>query len=277
VDLFSAAPSGDVGVLALGLAIAGIVSGFAVGMIGIGGGIVVVPVLYHVLATLGVDAGVRVQLAIGTSLATMIPSAYSSVAAQRQQGIADVPLIQRWAIPMLVGVLAGAVLAGVAGGRTLALVFAIVAFPVAAYLAFAGENRRLAAQVPQGPAGLTLPAVIGGVSTMMGVDGATLGVPALTLCGIPMARAAGTAAMFTAIICALGTLGAIIAGWRAPGLPPYSLGYINVVGFLLIAPSTFLAPFGARIADQVDVKRMRIVFATFIAIATARMLFDALA
>lgn len=92
-----------------------------------------------------------------------------------------------------------------------------------------------------------------------------------------MARAAGTAATFTVIICALGTLGAIIAGWHAPGLPPYSLGYVNVVGALLIAPSTFLAPFGARIADQVDVKRMRIVFAAFIVIATARMLFDALA
>ena len=112
---------------------------------------------------------------------------------------------------------------------------------------------------------------------MMGVDGATLGVPVMTVCGVPMPRAMGTASVLTVLICVPGTLGAVIAGWHAPGLPPYSFGFVNIFGFLLIAPSTFLAPFGARVADQVDVKRMRVVFAAFIAIATARMLFDALA
>jgi uncharacterized membrane protein YfcA len=277
VDIFSAAPSGDIGVLALGLAIAGVVSGIAAGMLGIGGGIVIVPVLYHVLAMLGVDASVCMQLAIGTSLATMIPTAYSAAATQSQLGMVDWPLTRRWMIPMLVGVLAGAALAGVANGRTLALIFAVAAVPVAAYYAFGGENRRLADHLPQGPAGSALPVLIGGSSTMMGVDGSTLGAPVMALCGVPMPRAMGTASVLTVVICVPGTLGAIIAGWHAQGLPPYSLGYVNIFGFLLIAPSTFLAPFGARIADQVDTKRMRIVFAAFIAIATARMLFDALA
>ena len=276
MDIYSTTPSGDAGVLALGLVIAGVVSGVAAGMLGIGGGIVMVPVLYHVLAMLGVDASVRMQLAVGTSLATMIPTAYSSAAAQNRQGAVDWPLMRGWTIPLLIGVLAGAALAGFASGRVLALIFAAVALPLAAYLAFAGENRRLATHLPQGPAGMALPTIIGGLSAIMGIDGPTLGVPLMTLCGMPVLRAVGTASVVTVIICVLGAAGAIIAGWHAPGLPPYSVGYVNIFGFLLIAPSTFLAPFGARIADQVDVKRMRIVFAAFITIVTARMLFDAL-
>jgi uncharacterized membrane protein YfcA len=269
--------TGDPGVLALGLAIAGIVSGLAAGMLGTGGSIVIVPILYHVLATLGVEEGVRMHIAVGTSLAAIIPSCISTVALQDRNGSLDWILVKQWATPMLAGVLVAAALAAFASGRMLSLIFAAVALAVALHLAFGRQNLRLAARPPQSPAGFAMPALVGGVSTMTGVDGTSIVLPVLALFGIPIPRAAAAAAAFGAIIAIPGTIGAVIAGWHASGLPPYSFGYVNLVGFLLIAPSTFLARFGAQIADQVDTKRMRTVFAIFIAIVTARMLFDALA
>jgi uncharacterized membrane protein YfcA len=124
---------------------------------------------------------------------------------------------------------------------------------------------------------MALPAAIGGVSTVMGIGGGTIGVPAMTLCGVPIHRAVGTASAFGAIISIPGTIGAIISGLHAHGVPPYSLGYVNLLGFLLIAPASyFVAPVGARLAHMTETRRLRMVFALFIAITAGRMLYDAL-
>jgi len=277
MDFFAAASSSELGTFALGLVIAGIVGGLMAGMLGVGGGIVVVPVLYHVLALLGVDESVRMHIAIGTSLATIIPTSFSSVSAHNKKGAVDWDLLRRWAAPMFAGVVAGSLLAGMARGQTLALVFALVAIPVAVHLAFGGEERRLADRLPGGAGGLLLPFGIGGVSTMMGIGGGTVGVPTMTLFGVPIHRAVGTASAFGVIISIPGTLGSILAGWGAHGLPPYSLGYVNLLGFALIAPASYvMAPVGAHIAHMTERKKLRAAFAFFIAITAARMLWDAL-
>jgi uncharacterized membrane protein YfcA len=247
-------------------------------MLGVGGGIVVVPVLYHVLGLIGIDPGIRMHIAVGTSLATIIPTSFSSVRAHDRKGAVDWALLRRWAIPMLIGVAIGSALAGIARGQTLALIFALVAMPVAIHLAFGGEERRIADHLPEGPLGLALPALIGGLSTMMGIGGGTIGVPTMTLFGVPIHRAVGTASAFGVIISIPGTIGAIVSGWGATHLPTYSLGYVNLLGFLLIAPvSFFAAPFGAHMAHEMDRRKLRAVFALFIAITAARMLYDALA
>ncbi|HEY5046541.1 MAG TPA: sulfite exporter TauE/SafE family protein [Rhizomicrobium sp.] len=276
MDIFSGTSSGDLGVLALGLVLTGMVSGLVAGMLGVGGAIVVVPVMYHVLATLGVDETVRMHVAVGTSLAAIIPSACAAASAHSRSGTIDRALAGRWAIPVFLGSLLGSALSGVADGRTLSLLFAIVAFPVAAHLVFAGE-RRIADRLPQGATGLAMAALIGGVSTAMGV-GSEVSVPSMTLGGMSIPRAVGTASVFAAIISLTGTICALISGWHAKDLPPWSLGYVNLAAFLLVAPGSFFATsFGVSIARMTDMKRMRIVFAVFIAIATARMLLDALA
>lgn len=277
MDFYSAAAGSELGTFALGLILSGVVGGLVAGLLGVGGGIVVVPVLYHVLALLGVDPDVRMHLAVGTSLATIIPTSFSSVRSHNAKGAVDWELLRRWLVPMLVGVLIGSLLSGIAKGQTLALVFALVALPVALHLAFGGEDRRLADHLPSGPLGLLLPAGIGGVSTMMGIGGGTVGVPAMTLCGVPIHRAVGTASAFGAIISIPGTIGSIVAGWYATHLPPYSLGYVNLLGFILIAPASyFMAPVGANLAHSIDRKRLRAAFALFIAITAGRMLYDAL-
>jgi uncharacterized membrane protein YfcA len=269
--------SGEFGTLALGLVIAGVIGGLVAGMLGVGGGIVVVPILYHVLALLGIDESVRMHIAVGTSLATIIPTSFSSVTAHNKNGAVDWEQLKRWWIPMIVGVVAGSALAGLASGRMLSLVFVCVALPVAVHLAFGGEDRRLADHLPTGIGGLALPAFIGGISTMMGIGGGTVGVPAMTLCGVPIHRAVGTASAFGLIISIPGTIGAVIAGWHAHGLPPYSLGYVNPVGFALIAPASyFMAPVGAHFAHEMDRHKLRVTFAFFIALTAARMIWDAL-
>ena len=277
MEQFPGIASGDLGVFALGLLITGVVSGLVAGLLGVGGGIVVVPVLYHVLALLHVDVSVRMHVAVGTSLACIIPTSWSSATAHNAKGAVDWALLRRWAIPMFVGVLIGSAAAGFSSGRVLALVFTAVALPVAVYLALTDDKRRIGDHLPEGAVGAVVPGAIGAVSTMMGIGGGTVGVPIMTLWGMPIHRAVGTASAFGVIISLPGTIGAIVTGWHAAGTPPWSLGYVNFLGFLLIAPTSFFAaPFGAEFAHSTDVKRLRLVFALFIAVTTARMLYDAL-
>jgi uncharacterized protein len=277
MDFYTAASGGDLGTFALGLVIAGVVGGLVAGMLGVGGGIIIVPVLYHVLDLMGVDPNVRMHVAVGTSLATIIPTSISSLRSHDKKGAVDWPLLRRWLWPMLIGVVIGSVLAGWARGQALSLFFAAVALPVALYLAFVSETRRVADQLPGGIGGALIPAGISGVSTMMGIGGGTIGVPVMTLFGVPIHRAVGTASAFGAIISVPGTIGAIWAGWGVPHLPPYSLGYVNLLGFLLIAPASYLvAPFGAQLAHASDKRSLRMVFAFFIFITAVKMLLDAL-
>ena len=277
MDFFAAASGGELGTFALGLVIAGIVGGLVAGMLGVGGGIVIVPVLYHVMDLLGIDPGVRMHIAVGTSLATIIPTSLSSARSHNKKGAVDWDLLRRWVVPLLVGTIVGSAIAGYVKGQALALFFACVALPVAVQLAFFGEQRRISDHLPTGVGRWLLPFGISGVSTMMGIGGGTVGVPAMTLCGVPIHRAVGTAAAFGTIISIPGTIGSIIAGWGAHGLPPYSLGYVNLLGFVLIAPASYLvAPFGAHIAHEMDRGRLRKIFALFIGLTAARMLYDAL-
>lgn len=271
-----AASSGELGTLALGLVIAGVFGGLIAGTLGVDIGIVVVPVLYHVLALIGVDETLRMHLAIGTSLAAILPISVLSIPRPKEESAVDMDLLRRWCVPMLAGVVVGCALVSILNGRALALFFAGVALVVALAFAFGG-TRRIANRLPESIGGYAIPAAIGSISAMMGLGGGTLGVPALTLWSQPVPRAIATASAFGAIIAVPGTVAAILTGWHAPGLPPYSLGYVNLLGVLLIAPASLLtAPAGRALGDAIDGHRLRILFALFIVLMTGRMLYDAL-
>src|SRR5437764_180673 len=169
MDIFPGISHSDLGVFALGLLITGVLSGLAAGMLGVGGGIVIVPILYHVLTLLGVDESVRMQVAVATSLAVIVPTSLSSIRAHDAKAAVDWDLLKRWALPMLVGVLIGSALTGIVASRALAIVFASVALPIALYLGLVGEHRRFADHLPHGAGGAGVAAVIGGISTMMGI------------------------------------------------------------------------------------------------------------
>lgn len=251
----------------------GLVAGFVAGLLGVGGGIVLVPVLFHVFTELGIDPQVRMHLAVGTSLSTIIFTAWRSVGAHRAREAVDDALLRAWIAPVLAGVLLGSASASALGGPVLMTLFAVIGLAVALHMAFGSERWRLAGLPPGGAARRALGAAVGFFSVLMGLGGGTLGVPVFTLLGVPIQRAVGTAAGLGLIIAIPGAAGFVIAGLGVPGRPPLSLGYVNAVGLALIASATMLAaPWGARLAHAVPRTALRRAFALFLAFTSLRML-----
>ncbi|MTI19020.1 sulfite exporter TauE/SafE family protein [Rhodobacteraceae bacterium RKSG542] len=263
--------------LALALLATGLIAGIVAGLLGVGGGIVIVPVLYYMFTLIGIDSSVIMHVAVGTSLATIVATGSSSAWAHYKRGGVDVDLLKRWSLPIAVGVIVGSIVGGNVSGAVLTAVFGVVALIVSANMAFRQNPKPLAEQLPGTPIRELLGFVIGGFSVMMGIGGGTLGVPILTLFNYPIRKAVGTAAAIGLIIAIPGALSAIFYGWGVEGRPLYSLGYVNLVGFLLIIPASVLAaPWGAKLAHTLDPKRLKLVFALFLGITGFKMLSDVL-
>jgi uncharacterized membrane protein YfcA len=144
-------------------------------------------------------------------------------------------------------------------------------------MGFAKPEWRLAESLPKGAPKALLAGTIGTISAMMGIGGGTLSVPILSLFGYPIHRAVGTAAAIGFIIGIPGAIGFVLAGWNVPGLPPFSLGYISLIGFALIFPtSTLLAPYGAKLAHGLNTRNLKRVFAVFLGFTALRMFYDLL-
>jgi uncharacterized membrane protein YfcA len=254
----------------------GAVAGVLAGLFGIGGGIVIVPVLETALGYVGVDPAIRMHIAVGTSLATIIPTSISSARAHHRRAAVNVDIVRRWAVFVLVGALLGAWIASQVHSRVLAVVFATLAFLVALKMLFVPESRNLTDEVPGGPLVPVIPTAIGCFSSMMGIGGGTFSVMTLSLFNEPIHRAVGTAALFGLVISLPGTLGFVAAGWGDPRIPPGSLGYVSLIGFACIAPATFLAaPLGARIAHAFEARRLKMLFGVFLVIASLRLFYRA--
>jgi uncharacterized membrane protein YfcA len=253
---------------------AGVAAGLLAGLLGVGGGIVVVPVLFHLFSLLGYPEDVRMHVAVGTSLATIIPTSISSARAHANRGAVDAKLLRALGPAVFVGTLAGAAVAGLVRGDVLSAIFAAVALAVAANMAFGMEGVALRDGLPEGWRKLAIGGLIGGISAMMGIGGGSLSVPVLSACRYPIRKAVGTAAAIGLIIAVPGALGFVATGWAINGRPPGSLGYVNLIGFALIVPTTMLAaPWGARIAHAVRPQLLRRAFAAFLCLTALRMIY----
>ena len=263
--------------LAFAMVATGCVAGVLAGLFGIGGGIVIVPVLEAVLGFLGVDPAIRMHVAVATSLATIIPTSISSARAHHSRGAVNVEVVKRWAVFVLVGALLGAWIAAQVHSRVLAAVFATLALLVALKMVFLPTSRNLTPSVPSAPWVFVIPTAISCFSSMMGIGGGTFSVMTLTLFNEPIHRAVGTAALFGLVISLPGTVGFILTGLGDPRLPPASLGYVNLLGLAAIAPTTVLmAPLGARIAHGFSAKKLSILFGLFLVIVSLRLFYRAL-
>lgn len=257
--------------LIVAMLLCGAVGGVLAGLLGIGGGIVIVPVLEAALAFVGVDAAVRMHIAVATSLATIIPTAVASARAHHRRESIDFGLVRYWSPWIIVGALLGNVIAANVSGDFLAAVFAVVALLVAIKMTLPLDDKHLAQDVPRGWIGPVIPAGIGSVSTLMGIGGGTLSVTTMTLSGRPIHLAVGTASLFGLVIAVPATVGYVIAGWGNPLLPAASLGYVNLLGLVAIAPATVLfAPLGARIAHAISRRQLSLLFGLFLLIAATR-------
>jgi len=267
----------ELAVLAAAMLATGCIAGVLAGLFGIGGGIVIVPVLEATLGALGVDPAIRMHIAVATSLATIIPTSISSALAHHRRASVDTAIVRRWVAFVFIGALAGAWIASQMHSRSLAFVFATLALLVAIKMVLWPEIRNITTSVPRRPLVTALPTAIGALSSMMGIGGGTFSVMTLTLFGMPIHRAVGTAALFGLAISLPGTLGYVVTGWGDPRLPPGSLGYVSVAGFALIAPATILfAPLGARIAHAFSARSLSIAFGLFLVIAAIRLYFRAI-
>ena len=252
----------------------GCVAGVLAGLFGVGGGIVIVPVLELALGFLGVDAAIRMHIAVATSLAVIIPTSLASARAHAARGAVDFNVVRRWAPFVLAGAVAGAWLASQFHSRVLSAVFATLALLVALKLVLLPESRNLTAEVPSNPATLAIPTLIGGLSAMMGIGGGTFSVMILTLFNQPIHRAVGTAALIGMLIAVPGMIAFVLLAWGDPRLPAGNVGFVSLIGFACIAPATVIcAPLGARIAHSFSARKLSILFGVFLVVAALRMLY----
>ena len=267
----------EIALLIGGVMVAAAFAGILAGLLGVGGGIVIVPVLFWVFTFTQLDPDIAMPVAVATSLATIIATAISSARAHHKRGAVDMALVKRWGPWMAAGALLGGAVAGLVDAAALMLVFGLVGLAVSVNLA-RPKTLVLAPDLPQRRAAQpALAGTIGTVSAMMGIGGGTLGVPILTAFSVPVHRAVGTASAFGLIIAVPAVLALIVAGLGVEDRPPLSLGYVNLVATALILPiSTTLAPRGAQLAHALDAKWVKRAFAVFLAITSLRMLWTAL-
>lgn len=264
--------SGEAWAMLAGLAVAGLFAGFIGGLFGVGGGVVVVPALYALFGVLGVDDGVRLHVAIGTSLSTIIATSWRSLAAHAKAGAVEVEVLRAWGPWIVAGALLGAGLAGAADTRVLLVIFSGGLLLVAAQMGFGDPRWRLARDLPGGAARAGIAAGIGLLSAMMGIGGGAFGVTVMTACGRPIHRAVATASGFGAAIALPGALVYAFSGWSREGLPPWSLGFVNLPGFLVLAALTAItAPIGARLAHRLPQATLKRAFAAFLALTALNM------
>lgn len=250
----------------------GCVSGVLAGLLGVGGGIVVVPVLFTLLGLIDIDMSVRMHVAVGTSLASIVVTSIVSARAHHRRGAVDVDLLKRWGVFVLAGSIGGTMIASRVSGDALTMVFGVVALAVAIYMAATSPSFRLRDRLPTGVAGAASGTAIGGLSAMMGIGGGTLCVPYFSMFGFPVHRAVGTASAIGLIIALPAAVGFIWSGWGLTALPWASVGHVNLLGLVLIAPfSSMTAPLGAKIAHGLTPRALKLAFAFFLFVTAIRM------
>ncbi|KKB80066.1 membrane protein [Devosia soli] len=262
---------------ALGMLATGVVSGVAAGLLGIGGGAVIVPALSNALLLMGFDAEVVQHVAVGTSLAIIIPTGIMSARSHQRRGALDTNALGLWTPFIVAGTFIGGLMAGWYSGDVLRIVFAVMAFVIAANIVFSFQAKLMGHLRGSKLTHRIAAFIVGYISSLMGVGGGSLTVPTLVAFGETMHKAVGTSAAIGVAIAISGSLGFLISGWGVGDLPPFSLGYVNLVALVLVGFTAALcAPIGAALAHRLDQKTLKYVFATFLVAVGLNMLWKVL-
>lgn len=257
---------------------AGVIVGILAGLFGIGGGAVTVPVLYEVFGVLGVPENLRMQMCIGTSLAIIIPTTIRSYQAHKAKGAVIPQVVRIWAVPAIVGVAVGSVVAAFAPSGVFKVAFVVFAGLISARMFLGTDRWNLGNELPGRPAQTFFGFLTGLFSSLVGVSGGSVSNSVLTLYGQSMQRAVATSAGVGVPITIAGTVGYAIAGWKyLPQLPPLSIGFVSLVGFALMAPvSSYTASYGVRLAHWLPRRTLEIAFAIFLLLVSLRFLLSLL-
>jgi uncharacterized membrane protein YfcA len=252
----------------------GVLAGLLAGVFGVGGGVIVVPILYEVFRAMGVPEQVQMQLCIGTSLAIMAPTNIRSYLTHRAKGAVLTDVVWQWTPPVILGIAIGSIVATVAPGAVFKIAFIVIAGIIGGKLLFAQESWRLGDDLPRHPLARLYGLAVGLMASLTGVSGGSLCTIVLTLYGKPIHQAVATSAGLVVPITLAGTVGYLLAGLPHQALtPPLSIGFVSLVGFALMAPvSSFTAVYGARLAHAVSKRTLELGFAFFLLAASLRLL-----
>jgi uncharacterized membrane protein YfcA len=265
---------GEIALLALWIAGAGMLVGILAGLFGIGGGAIIVPALYEVFSVFGVPEDLRMQLCIGTSLAIIVPTTVSSYLGHKKKGAVIIDLVKIWALPAVAGVAIGSVAASYAPSAVFKIAFVIFAAFIGIRMLYGADRLSLGKELP-GRGLLTFFGFITGLfSSLVGVSGGAVSNAVLTLYGQPMQRAVATSAGVGVPITIAGTVGYMLAGWRhMSDLPPLSIGFVSLIGIALMAPvSSYMTRYGVRLAHWLPRRKLEISFGIFLIFVSLRFL-----
>lgn len=260
--------------MAVALLLGGAATGLLAGLFGVGGGAVMVPVLYEVFGVVGVAQEVRMPLCVGTSLMAIIPTAIASYRKHLSKGLVDQDILKLWIVPVLIGVIIGSIIARYAPAGLFKLVFVIVAGVSTARLLFGNETWKLADSLPSKLVMRLYGLMIGGLSALMGIGGGQLSNIFMMLYGRNIHQAVSTSAGLGVIIAIPGAIGFIFAGWpKMAILPPGSLGYVSLIAFACIVPASIItAPIGASWSHRMPRRKLEIAFGIFLMLVCLRFL-----
>lgn len=265
--------NGDLLWLIVALLVAGLATGFLAGLLGIGGGGVLVPVLFETFTFLHVPDSVRMHLVLGTSFAVIVPTALSSFRAHLAKGAVDLRAVRRLGPFVVAGVLLGIALVSIVSSSALKWVWIVCGFLMAFKMVLGRDNWRLADDLPDNALVWAAAFLIGLVSTLMSIGGGMFLVSLFTLCGWPILKAVATSSGFGPLIAVPGLLGYVWAGWGDPDLPAMSLGFVSLVGAAIIMPlSVLTAPLGVRVAHGISRRALELAFAALLLSVATRLL-----
>jgi len=260
---------------ALILALGGALAGFMAGLLGIGGGAILVPVLYEVFGLLGIDEAIRTHMAVATSLAVIVPTGLRSAYGHHKKQSVDWQFVRLIAPFILIGVALGSLIAVYANGDQLRLIYAITAILVALFLLWSQSHPEMRLPWPSKWVVQAYGVFTGALSTLMGIGGGTFTGSFMSIFGRSIHQAVGTAAAIGPLIALPATIGFIIGGWEKISLPPFSLGFVSVLGAVLILPTSLVfAPLGVKAAHGLSKARLEFIFALFLLFVGIRFLYS---
>jgi uncharacterized protein len=263
--------------LAAFLVAIGAVAGVIAGLLGVGGGIVLVPAFFYTFTALGYGGPWLMQVCLATSLATIIVTSFRSLKAHNRKGATDWAILKSWAPGIVVGAALGVVAASALKSVVLQGIFGALGVVIGLYLAFGREHWRIAQVMPGVVTRNILSPALGFLSVLMGIGGGSFGVPLMTLYNQPIHRAVATASGFGLAIAVPAVIGFLIVQPPPEGLPPFTFGAINAPAFLLVIAATWITtPMGANLAHRMPARPLRRVFAVFITVVALNMLRKAL-
>ena len=258
------------------LAVAAAVAGFMAGLLGVGGGIIMVPALYYAFTVLDFDIVTRMHLSVGTSLAIIIPTSIISTKTHMEYDAVDFKMVKSFGIFILLGVIAGTFLAVNLKTPSLVLFFSVFAFIVGLFFIFVREklmeNPKKISDLIKNISGV----IIGFISVPLGIGGGSLMVPFMRTFGYDIRKSIGTAAAVGFLIALSGTITMITGGKIIDNVnTPYSVGYINLLGFIVFVPVTMImARIGAKAVYKIDKKLLSKIFGTFLILVSIRSFFE---